>query len=499
MSEDLENLARPGPRRQRLSGLGLLVETINALPGLFVPILAGLYGTRNADIGAVPVIAGFLAFSLLLRALRWLRHYYILSGDDIRIEQGLFSHSVRSIPFERIVDVTIEQPALGRVLGLAIARFETGGGKGEEAVLRYVTMAEAERLRATVRHRKAETCQTAASAESLPDEAQVLFKMDVQRVLTLGFYSFSLVAFAVLLGLAAKFDFLLPDRDVLIGLAENRGAELSHLAPRQQLLGLIAAMAATAVLGFATGVVRIALRDWGFVLERTPKGLRRRRGLLTHTDMTLPLEKVQGVDIGSSAVRARHGWHALYLVSMADAGEEKYDQMVAPLARLDEIWPIVRTAGIQPPAPDLPFVRPGFAPRRDWAVLRSVLLLGTSAAAACWLSTWAWLALIPTGWLALRDWLNWRREGWAIDGSQLYCRAGWWHRVLAIFTQDKVHAVTITRGPLERRHGLASLHFGIANGGMVFRGLPLADAEAIRERVLRLIAPVDFSRLNARP
>jgi putative membrane protein len=55
--------------------------------------------------------------------------------------------------------------------------------------------------------------------------------------------------------------------------------------------------------------------------------------------------------------------------------------------------------------------------------------------------------------------------------------------------------VTLSRGPLERLRGLATVHFGIAGGELHMRAVPLAEARAIREQVLGVVTPVDFSRL----
>lgn len=493
---DEKDAAPPAAERRRLSASGLLVNTVKELPGLFVPILAGLYGTRNSDIGALPLIAGVLVLGVGWHALVWLRHFYTVSDDDIRIEKGLINRTTRSIPFERIVDVTIERPALARVMGLAVVRFDTGGGESDEAALRYVTQAEAERLRQTVRsHRTG-----APSAEHDPAEAEppstVLFAMDPRRIVTLGLYSFSLVIFGVLIGLSAKFDFLMPDWPLWLELLEARGEEASHLSLAQQGLGLIAALAALIAIGIGTGIVRVALREWGFVLERTPKGLRRRRGLLTHTDMTVSLPRVQLAEIGTGAIRARRGWHWLTLASLAGAGGEDGGGVVAPLARLEEIWPILREAGLTPPADETVFARPVFAPVRDWIVLRS-LALGALGLAAHGLGLpYAWLVAVPMAWLALRDWLRWRRKSGAVDSDQLYLKAGWWTRLLVIARQINVQSVSVSSSPLERRHGLARVDFGIPNGAMHLGPMPLAEALAIRDSVLAIAAPVDFSRLN---
>jgi hypothetical protein len=46
--------------------------------------------------------------------------------------------------------------------------------------------------------------------------------------------------------------------------------------------------------------------------------------------------------------------------------------------------------------------------------------------------------------------------------------------------------------------GLVSLRFGVAGGKLEMIALPRETAEAIRDRVLAVAAPVDFSEINRR-
>ncbi len=494
--------AETPPEGERLAPLGLIVTSISRLPDLFVPAVAALYGTRGSGLGALPVIGVVLLGSMLFRWLGWRRFRYFVGPDDIRIEQGLLSRSARSVPYDRIADVSVEQPALARMLGLAMVRFETGGGKGEEAELRYVTEDDAARLRATVRERKAGAAvQTDASAQGAAEPAaELLFAMDLPRLLTLGLYSFSLVFFVVLLGLAQQLDFLLPfdwgDAERWLGAAENGSLAVTRLDGATQLLGALAALTALIVLGLASGIVRTVLADWGFQLERTSKGLRRRRGLLTLTDVTIPVERVQAVVLGSGAVRAQCGWHDLRLVSLATESAKESHHMVAPLAQLDEIWPIAREAGLMPPASDLTFARPHFGPWFDRAVLFSVPFVGGAALGVASGIPGAWLLVLPPLVVFAGARLAWRSTSHAGDAGQLYARHGWWNRSLTIARQINVQSVTLSRGPLEQLRGLATVHFGIAGGALHFPAVPYADALAIRALVLDIVTPVDFSALT---
>lgn len=491
MSES-DDLAQP----RRLSALGLIVDTISALPGIALPIIAALIGTRGTDLGALPVIGAIVGLSLLLRWIKWLRFSYTIGADEIRIEQGLFEHSVRSIPFDRIADVTIDQPALARLLSLALVRFETGSGGADEGVLQYVSESEAHAIREQVRARQTGTAHLDESAAAAEEEAELLFQMDSRRIMTLGFYSFSLASVAVPIGLAFKFDELLPGREYWIALAEEEAGVVSAMPVAQLTSSLLAGLTVLALVGIATGVVLTALRESGFRLERTARGLRRRRGLFSRTDMTMPLHRVMAASIGTGPLRRRNGWYGLGLVSLGGGEEAAAAMEVAPLARMDEVARLLEVAGIAPPSDDLHFHQADPGPMRDKIALRSALLL--SAGLGWWLAglPFGWLVVLPAVLLALRDWLAWRQEWRATGHGQLFLKARWWNHIQAIAPELNVQTVTIARGPLERRRGLATIHFGLVNSHIRFAAIPLEEALALRERIMGVIAPVDFSHLG---
>jgi putative membrane protein len=86
-----------------------------------------------------------------------------------------------------------------------------------------------------------------------------------------------------------------------------------------------------------------------FALNARPRGSGGGAGLLTLTDVVMPVARVQAAIVETGPVRKRRGWHALRFVSLAQESKQESHHMVAPLARLDEIWPIVAEAEIAPP------------------------------------------------------------------------------------------------------------------------------------------------------
>jgi putative membrane protein len=510
-----QDLPQPQPQAggeqqegQRLHPVGLLVGFVTGLPQLFFPIVAVIFGSgsRNRPELIPLVIFAVLLVSLFFRWLVWLRTHYHIGDDDIRIERGIISRTTRSIPYDRIQDVSIEQKPLARLMGLGEVKFETGGGEGEDAKLSFVSVEEATRLRETIRARKAEAAPAiGVSNETAETDSLPVFAMQLQRLLTLGVYSFSLVIFAILGGLAQQFDFLLPgdvwDVRRWIGMAEENGVDIRQIDRTVQISGAVAALAALVGIGVATGIVRTVVRDYGFRLDRTAKGFRRRRGLLTLTDVVMPVARVQAAVIETGPIRVRSGWHALKFVSLAQESKEEGDHMVAPLATLDEIRPIMAVAGIDPPAADTLFRR---RPLRWWSV-GIILLAATTTVATATTMAFTDVPFLQAGWMLIVPliflpviWLQWRHSGWLVDDRQLYARENWWNRRLTIAPQVRVQSTKISQGPIARLFGLVTLHFGIAGGTLRFVALRPDEARAIRDQVMAAVAPVDFSEINRR-
>lgn len=498
-----------GQDGERLHISGLFVAFVSGLPQLLFPLLAAVFGARKSDNPAlIPImVAAVLALSLFFRWLIWLRFRYHAGDDDIRVEKGLFKRTARSIPYERIQDVSIEQKPLARMMGLSEVQFETGGGKGDDATLRFVTLEEANRLHALIRARKAGE----AVAQDVPvivgsEDAETLFAMDGQRVFILGLYSFSLVLFAGLGALAQQFDFILPfdfwDYKRWAGVAKESGVSVNTLngvGMAGQLILAFGASTSLIFIGFATGVVRTYLREHGFRLTQTTKGFRRRRGLFTLTDVVMPTHRVQAAVVQTGPIRKRRGWHSLKFVSLAQDSKEESNYVAAPLATLDEVWRVAAAAGIDAPNGDEALRKGALL---HWTI-RLCLLVPPVLIAMAALLIFADRPLAPMLFLSLLVvittclfWRDWRRYRFGLDTQQLYLQRGWWQQQLTIAPQVKVQSMEIAQGPLARRYGLAALKFGIAGGTLEMVALPLSTARAIRTAVMEKVAEVDYSEIN---
>ncbi len=81
-----------------------------------------------------------------------------------------------------------------------------------------------------------------------------------------------------------------------------------------------------------------------------------------------------------------------------------------------------------------------------------------------------------------------RAIGYRLRDDDLVFRKGiMWHRVVAV-PYGRMQLVDVARGPIARAVGLAELRFvtAAAATGVVIPGLPAADAEALRDRLVAL-------------
>jgi len=242
--------------------------------------------------------------------------------------------------------------------------------------------------------------------------------------------------------------------------------------------------------------VRTFNRDWAFVLERTAKGFRRRRGLVNKSDVVMPAHRVQAVALRTRWLRRRFGWYGLKFVSLAHDAKAG-SHVVAPFARLAEIEPIARAAGFPLPDAATAWQRPVKRAFIDRALLGSLPpALATIALLVSPMPALALLSVLAIPAMALRQAYLWRRTRHAIDRHQIYARSGWLAPRVDVARRVKLQSAEIVQGPLAQRGGYATLHLGLAGGTMAFQALPIAEARRLRAAVLASIAGLDFSRLS---
>jgi len=489
---------------ERLHPLYLLTNVGKSLKGAWgLLAAAAVFGSQNRWLLVAIMAVGFLGISIGSLFLKWLKLEYRVGADEIRIDSGFLSRTSRAIPFDRVTDVDLEQGPIHRMFGLARVRLETGasaGSKEEDGVLDTISLERAEALREHIRARRRGE-QAAPAAEAAAD-GELLYSMDSRRVATAGLFNFSLAVIAGLFGVSQTFGDVLGfdpfERSFWIGLLAQAGP-LQSLVIAHQIVAILGGTILLILLGIGTGLVRTTLREHGFRLDRTETGLRRRRGLITLTDVTIPARRVQAAILANGPIRARFGWWVLKLQSLAMDGK-KGDHVVAPLAQEDEAesilrslaWPIAPQAGswrrvsrafitsyaarVGPPV-ILPLAVP-FMGSAGLSVVAAMPFLGVVAV--------LWLFVAPM--LIAARWMGWRHTRYALDSETLFVETGWWRHRRRILPLRKIQSIDLAENFWSRAFGICTLRLGVAGGGGFsdhhVPALSRAEAESLRAHLL---------------
>ncbi len=486
--EALEGQSPAGPtldrlaHGQRLHPLTLVQRVVKSLPVLFFVLLPLLGGSSDtSSLFSLSFLALYGVFALPMIGLQYLRFQYWITRHEVVIHSGVLTHRKRSIPLDRIQNIVIERSLLPRLLGTATVKIETAGSKTTEGVIEYVSLDEAQRIREIVRSYQRQLVATApapsevaveearamtpaaapATVESLP---QGLFTMTLPRILLSGAFRFSLLYIALIFsGLQYVMDplNLTPEQiaDWLMGDGLQPLTAVVQASP--WLLGIVTVLAAM-LLGWLTGIVINLTKYYGFRLWLEGDKLHRRQGLLTVSEGTIPLKKVQSLILRSNPLMRRFGWYRLELQTMGYDVEKQGYQVVVPFAKKDEILEL---------APHIrPFALPArFTPvskitiRRTFIRYSVALLVVLLPLAYYWPPALWGLLVLPL--LLYLAFLQYRNHGYALHDDILYVRRGVFQHYIWIVPVDKFQVFYTTGTFFQRRLGLRSLVIDTAGAG----------------------------------
>jgi putative membrane protein len=474
VNEEPENWSRLHPAT-------LAIRALERLPELVLGLPAAAYFIGDTGIGIALLLAVVgLAASMLYAFVYWRRFTYWVGPEQLVIESGIVNRNRRTIPFDRIQDISLEQKLLARIFGVSIVRIETGSSGGDEGELDCVSRAEADHLRDRIRAYRAGSAEPTTSA-AVPEaqESPPLYTMHFDRLIIAGLFNFSLVFLAILGGVWQYLGSYLPaeylDPDRFIG------------DYRKQAVGLMSVMSVVSfamlllLVGVVTGLMRTIARDFGFRLSRTETGLRRQRGLFTRTDVVIPLRRVQAGIVSTGIIKRLFGWRALAVQSLGSDGSAGTHHEVAPLAKAEELTPVLDELSLPLPPPARDFVR--VSPKLIW---RSWTQDGLALGMAVLISSFFWngwpLLLLAAPFLLIAPVLQYRAHGYCFGQDILFVRRGFWRPRVTILPLAKAQSATLVRGLTQQGFGLATLAIGTAGTSLAspLRILDLEEGTARR-------------------
>lgn len=467
---------------QRLHPVIPFVTLVKQLPEMLLPIVGVVAVVRDEGFGmALLAAGGVLAIVFAFQVLAWWRFTYTLLPHEMYIESGIFSRNRRSIPWDRVHDVEIERGPLARVFGLAKVKLETGGSGSDEGLLDSIALADALALRDEVRARRGGV--VANSPQEVAAEPPV-FKMTSLRILQAGLFNFSVIWVAVIAGAIQYFKELLPwsmdDVEEWIGVHQDE--ILGLVSPVTILL----ALGLFLLLGTFAGVIQMFVRNYGFKLSLDGRTLRRVRGLVTRSEIAVPIHRIQAARTVADWLTRPFGLCRVEVQTTGGTSSSGGLQEVAPLANAGEAARVLAIAGgFERIAPER--FEPVAPVHRWYDAQTGALPLALIALVAGFVSPPAWWGVVFALLLGAVQVIAARPHGWRLEGGMLHVRRGWFSQDHWLLPLASIQSVSLSTGLLQRQLQLATIAIDSAGGqseGLRIRNLAANDARALVE-VLR--------------
>jgi putative membrane protein len=471
----------PETPRGRLHPLAILVFARKRIGQSIIPIAIVVLTWRGGL--AIPVLLLAVTAGLALLVAEWRRFTYRIENGRLVVERGVFRHTTRVVPLDRIRGVDLQAPWLHRALGLVQVEVEaaSGGASAAELTLAAVTTGEGERLRHVLLSQRRE----ASGPDPEAPPARVLYRATPRLLVAGGLTSgrhivAPLAVLAVVLNFADDLPGALGER--ILGSAADR-------APTD-VLGVAVLVAAVVLLALVLAAAGSLLTDWDFELKDEGDRVLAQRGLLTRRSVAIDRARIRGLDLLDSPLRRPFGLIGVRAIAGGIQGRSGRATL-APVVSTGDAHELVRTLDpfVDPEAPLEPHPRAARTRRSVRALTLPVALVAVALALQWWWAAAGLLVLVAAAVPLARD--RYLQLGHLFDGRRLTVRSGTLQRRRASLDSGAVVSYLVRQSPLQARAGLCSVVLRLGQGAGSRRVLDCSE-----EQASRLLASLDPALLG---
>ncbi|HLR70468.1 MAG TPA: PH domain-containing protein [Pseudogracilibacillus sp.] len=400
----------------------------------------------------VSIFAGFLIISSILS---WLRFTYRVENNELRIEQGIFIRKKRFISINRIHKIDLTANIFHRLFQLVQVQIDTASsGGGAEVSLSAVKVAEAERLRKTLKKRQ--TTQT--ESEEQLEKVYPRKKITWGRLFIAGTTSGSVgIILAAILAGFTQIEELIPQNiyNSTFTWIINQGVIL--------LIGLGIFML---LLLWLFGIAGTMIKYGNFTIEKRENELFIKRGLLETKELTIPFDRIQAIGIEQSLIR-----QPLKLVRVfAVVAGGSFDKMepfpvLIPIIHEKEVEPF-----LQQFIPEYSELETDFVPlskrgRKFYLLHASLLFVLLFFPVAYFIPTFSWIPLILIIGSLGFGWLQHKDGGYAIHGKKITLRKRGLGKVTIMTYHRRIQSLEKKQHKIQALQQLATTEVSLIGSG----------------------------------
>lgn len=461
--------------RYKLHPVAAVITFVKGLKELIFPIVIFLFLGSSGDAESgwfrfIPYIltASALILYLISGIIKWWKFVYWFEDGELRIEYGLFVKKKRYIPFDRIQSLDYTESIFHRPFGLVKVKVETAGGgvgKEAEAELTAIRLEAAEQIKqemlaAKTVSKPVESGEgtTQEPIEQISQEGPVLHRMSSKDLIVLAVTSGGIgVIFSGAAVLLSQFSEFIPYEQIY-------DEVLSLLRFGAALIAIFAFV--VLLVTFLLSIGFTYLQNYGFTVSRDGKDILLQRGLLEKKRTTIPLHRIQGVQVVENPFRQLFGYVTIVLDSAGGSVLEKSETVkLVPLIKRDQAVGLL--AELFPELPlEADFVRPPKRARKFYYRINLLLIGIIGAVVSYFFFPYGLLFFLLAPLSIAFDLWSHRTAGIAIHDKHLVMQYRFFSRKTVWLEKRRIQAQMQSQSYFEQRSNVASVHATIKSGAL---------------------------------
>lgn len=436
------------------------------------------------------VLCGVVGLVIGLGVLSWWFTRYQITPDHVRFRNGAIFRTQRQARLDRVQGIDIERKFLPRIFGLASLKFDVADGGSTALELSYLRRDKARELRhqllgavreasgsGTVTHGDTKGLHGSDDAAGSPfgapnpvaaahrpapwdyspqaqEHRALLAQHGAGSSLTADEERSREVRAAQRLGLLTDQDdqdqqrrvFTVPTSRVLLSLLLSWSTVSAVFFAvvavvvwqwNPEALRVLIPSYLPVVIMIVSGLYNRLESSWGFTLSQVQVGVRVRSGLLNERSSTIPVGRVQALQVSKPMLWRVFDGHRVKVITAGKGGADDLEglrSLVLPVGSPENVAEILELV--------LPLAEPPTELVRDGLNgIDGDQNYTISPRRARWV-----------------DPLTWRRTGFAMDNAVLAMRWGRLNRNVSVIPHHKTQSLGLQQGPVDRRMKLASIH-----------------------------------------
>lgn len=469
-----ESQGTPASEQRKLHPSAIVIWLVDNTRSLLTALLPFLFGRTFPFVWLL-----FIPFGLSVVGpfFKYLRFRYEVTPQTLVVEGGgIFNKWRRVIPTERIQSIDVIQKLRHRVFGVVELRIEVIGGSATEAQMVALKPTEADRVRSIATHGSASGPSLGDSDALPPALARLAVKDLVLAGVTGGRVAFLGLLFANLTQ-------IFPEEQVF------KRAFDSVAAGRAAWFGVVVVGAMVLLAALAGSLTLTVLTYWDFTVSRQNGNLLVTRGLLSTRRSTIPLSRIQAINLKQNLVRRPFGLASLSVVVAGyssgrsqgnQSAEAEVSATLLPIARLRDAYRVAeQVLDVSAPFDSMTLNRaPGRALQRSMVNVVVLSLIVTAVGFAIQPSAW-WggpTVLVLGGTAAYLSWKT-RRHGFT--SMHVLRQSGVLGRKTTIVPLANLQHTGLNIGPIQRAMRLTTVRLTVPKLKLRLHNLDQATADGI--------------------